>query len=131
EFPMPDEPAILLGDFRLDPDASPLNTPSGKIEIFSETVAAYGYEECPGHPVWREPYEWLGSDKVQRYPFHLLSNQPAVRLHSQLDPARLSQSTKIGGREPIEIAAADARARGIADGDTVRVFNARGAFLAG
>ena len=131
EFPMPDAPAVLLGNFRQDPDACPLKTPSGKIEIFSETVAGYGYEECPGHPAWREPYEWLGSDKVQRYPFHLLSNQPATRLHSQLDPARLSQATKIGGREPIEIAAADARARGIANGDTVRVFNARGAFLAG
>lgn len=38
--------------FRADPDRAPLATPSGRIELFSETVHGYGYDECPGHPVW-------------------------------------------------------------------------------
>ena len=38
----------------------PLKTPSGKIEIFSEPIAGFGYDDCPGHAVWHEPREWLG-----------------------------------------------------------------------
>ncbi|MGW7622146.1 molybdopterin dinucleotide binding domain-containing protein [Streptomyces antimycoticus] len=52
-------------------------------------------------------------------------------LHSQLDHAPLSRNAKIGGREPLHITPRDAAARGLADGDVVRVFNDRGAFLAG
>ena len=32
----------------------------GRIELFSETIAAFGYDDCPGHPAWLEPAEWLG-----------------------------------------------------------------------
>ena len=42
-----------------------------------------------------------------------------------------SQATKVAGREPVRIHPVDAAARGIADGDVVRVFNDRGACLAG
>ena len=69
---------------------------------------------------------------MKTHPLHLLSNQPRTRLHSQLDPAaRLSRDAKVGGREPILIGTKDAADRGIAAGDVVRVFNDRGAFLAG
>jgi biotin/methionine sulfoxide reductase len=54
-----------------------------------------------------------------------------VRLHSQLDPAPLSRKSKIAEREPIRLNSADAHSRDIATGDVVRVFNARGSFLAG
>ena len=60
-----------------------------------------------------------------------MSNQPAHRLHSQLDMAAGSRAAKIGGREPCRLNPADAAARGIADGDIVRVVNDRGACLAG
>ncbi len=46
--------------FRADPVAFPLGTPSGRIEIYSERIASFGYDDCPGHPVWQEPAEWLG-----------------------------------------------------------------------
>ena len=45
----------MLKDFRADPFKNPLNTKSGKIEIFSQTVSDFGYDDCPGHPVWIEP----------------------------------------------------------------------------
>ena len=64
EFSRPDQPVILMESFRKDPVAKPLKTPSGKIEIFSETIDGFGYEDCPGHPVWLEPAEWLGSERV-------------------------------------------------------------------
>jgi len=131
EFPQPASPSVLLSEFRADPTASPLRTPSGKIEIFSQRIAAFGYDDCPPHPAWIEPTEWLGSDLARRFPLHLLSNQPRTRLHSQLDPALVSRESKIAGREPIALHPADAAARGVAAGDVVRVFNDRGAFLAG
>jgi biotin/methionine sulfoxide reductase len=122
---------VLLSDFRADPLGHALMTPSGKIELWSETVASFGYADCPGHPVWLEPAEWLGGEPVARYPLHLLSNQPGTRLHSQLDPAPLSLSTKVQGREPLSLHPDDAAARGIAAGDLVEVVNDRGRFVAG
>jgi len=130
EFSAPLECESFLGAFRRDPDASRLSTPSGKIEIFSETIARFKYDDCPPHPSWLEPAEWLGSDRVAKFPLHLLSNQPSVRLHSQLDPSRLSRASKISGREPLRMSPVDAESRGLRLGDTVRVFNDRGSFVA-
>ena len=131
EHAEPAPPYDMLADFRSDPLAHPLPTPSGKIEIFSETIAGFGYADCPGHPVWLEPVEWLGSPKARRFPLHLVSNQPRTRLHAQLDPGRVSRESKIAGREPVWLHPRDARARGIRQGDVVRVHNDRGACLAG
>ncbi len=122
---------VFLGSFREDPAAHPLDTPSGRIEIFSETIAGFGYPDCRGHVTWMEPAEWLGSALAKRYPLHLISNQPRTRLHSQLDNGRVSRASKVRGREPVWINPRDADARGIADGDVVRLFNDRGACLAG
>ena len=130
-FPDPPAPHVLFEEFRADPAAHPLTTPSGKIEIFSETIDRFGYDDCPGHPTWLEPCEWLGSEEAKRYPLHLISNQPTTRLHSQLDPGCTSARSKIKGREPARMHPADAAARGIEDGDVVRLFNDRGACLAG
>ena len=43
------------------PRRAPLPTPSGRIELASATIAGFGYDDCPGHPAWMEPAEWLGS----------------------------------------------------------------------
>lgn len=131
EIPVPAKHFIPWSAFRADPGTTKLNTPSGKIELFSERIAGFGYDDCPGHPVWRAPIEWLGSPETARHPLHLLSVQPATRLHSQMDMAGPSAASKIQGREPIRIGPADAAARNIAAGDIVRVFNDRGACLAG
>lgn len=129
---LPTEPGLtLLADFRADPVTHRLGTPSGRIEIFSEDIADYGYDDCAGHPSWFAPTEWLGGQRAATYPLHLLANQPATRLHGQLDGGAVSQRAKVQGREPIRIHPADAAARGVADGDVVRVFNDRGACLAG
>ena len=121
----------LLADFRADPVAHRLGTPSGRIEIFSAAIDGFGYDDCAGHPKWYEPTEWLGGDRATSYPLHLLANQPASRLHSQLDGGGTSQDSKVAGREPIRIHPSDAAERNLVDGDVVRVFNDRGACLAG
>ncbi|MBP0446301.1 molybdopterin-dependent oxidoreductase [Roseomonas sp. SSH11] len=130
EFARPEQDFVSFEDFARDPQAAPLATPSGKVELYSETIAGFGDEGVPGHPVWKAPREWLGGD-LSRHPLHLLSDQPATRLHGQLDPARVARASKIQGREPIRMNPADAAARGLAGGDIVRVFNDRGACLAG
>jgi biotin/methionine sulfoxide reductase len=124
-------PGVLLERFRTDPDAHPLSTPSGRIELRSATVAAFGYDDCPGHPVWLEPTEWHGSARAAAYPLVLLANNPASRLHSQLDFGPHSVAGKVAGREPVRMHPRDAAARGLATGDAVRVFNDRGACLGG
>lgn len=131
EMPPREEAPVLLKRFREDPVKEALPTPSGKIEIFSSTIAGFGYDDCLGHPAWFEPSEWLGSPLAQRYPLHLISHQPATRLHSQYDHGCVSQRAKIAGREPLTMHPAAAAERGIKPGDVVRVFNDRGACLAG
>ena len=117
--------------FRADPDSRKLPTPTGMVEITSATIAGFGYDDCPGHPAWMQPIEGAGSPIMQDYPLHLVANQPATRLHSQLDFGATSQASKIAGREPVRIHPDDAAARGIGNGDIVRLFNHRGACLAG
>lgn len=131
EVPKPTEPYVQFADFRADPEERALNTPSGKIELFSERVAGFGYDDCPGYAAWREPKEYLGAPAAERFPLHMLSNQPKTRLHSQMDAGGASLRSKIQGREPMWIHPDDARARGIETGDVVRVFNDRGQTLAG
>lgn len=131
EFPILEEHATLLADFRADPDGHPLSTPSGRIELVSETVKSFGYPDCPGYAAWLEPSEWLGGTKARRYPLHLLTNQPRHRLHSQLDNSSLSRAAKVADRDALLMTVFDARERGLKAGDVVRVFNDRGAFLAG
>ncbi|MEM8925313.1 MAG: molybdopterin-dependent oxidoreductase [Actinomycetota bacterium] len=122
---------VFLSAFRQDPDGAALPTASGRIELFSEVIEGFGYDDCVGHPRWYEPYERLGTEAAERWPLHLVSNQPRHRLHSQYDHSDLSRDTKVAGREPVRLHPADARRRGIAEGDVVRLFNERGACLAG
>ncbi|QNP68806.1 molybdopterin-dependent oxidoreductase [Streptomyces roseirectus] len=120
-----------FGALRSDPGRFPLPTPSGRIEIFSEEIDSFGYDDCAGHPTWFEPAEWLGGDLADRFPLHLISNQPASRLHSQYDNGGHSLASKIHGREPVTINPSDAASRGIENGTVVRVHNDRGSCLAG
>jgi len=130
-FPLTDSHFNLLAEFRADPLAHPLCTPSGRIELFSQQVADFGYAQCPGHAVWLAPDEWLGSDLARHYPIHLLSPQPADKLHSQYDHGKHSRAGKVAGRNRLLMNATDADARGIGEGDIVRIYNARGQCLAG
>ena len=131
QLPASSDHHSLFDRFRNDPEARKLPTPSGRIELFSETIDSFGYDDCPGHPAWLEPEEWLGSERAAAFPLHAICNQPTSRLHGQLDAGGHSRASKVADREPIRIHPDDASARGISDGDVVRVFNDRGSCLAG
>jgi biotin/methionine sulfoxide reductase len=64
-------------------------------------------------------------------PLRLIANQSETRLHSQLDFGGHSSEAKHRGREVARMHPEDAAARGILDGDIIRLFNSRGACLAG
>ncbi len=122
---LPDDGGILRA-FRDDPMGASLPTPSGRIEITSAKVAGFGYDDCPGHPTWLKQSDVPDG----QHPLWLVANQPATRLHSQFDYGGHSDGSKVRGREVLRLHPDDAAARGISEGDIVRVFNARGACLA-
>lgn len=121
----PDDGGILRA-FRDDPAGQPLPTPSGKVQISSAVVTGFGYADCPGHPAWLPKHDVPDA----QHPLFLIANQPATRLHSQLDFGGHSAAAKVRGREVCRLHPDDALARGIADGDIVRLHNRRGACLA-
>ena len=126
ELPQQPDDGGRLRAFRDDPAGHPLPTPSGRLEIHSQTIASFGEADCPGHPVWLgAPYR-----PDESTPYVLIANQPRTRLHSQLDFGGHSAGAKQRGREVARMHPDDAAARGIRDGDIVRLFNERGACLA-
>lgn len=131
ELPPPAKSFILMEDFRRDPQANPLKTPSGRIELFSAKIAAMPEIDLPAHPAWLPPIEWLGSEQAARYPLHLVTVQPADRLHSQLDMGPVAQANKIAGAERVTINPTEAASRGLKAGERVKIFNERGVCSAG
>ena len=134
-FEKDDESSALytrLAAFRENPAKNRLGTPSGKIELYSPVIAKMGYADCPPMPTWIEPKEWLGdAKKTAKYPIHIVSPHSRYRLHSQLNNSIIRNFAEVSGREPVLINPKDAEARGLANGDIVRVFNDRGEILAG
>jgi biotin/methionine sulfoxide reductase len=119
---------VFLDRFRADPAAHPLATESGRIVLYSRELEGLQLADCPPHPAWLEPAEWLGRAAPDQ--LHLMSRQPQGKLHSQLDDAPAAQASKRDGREQVWLHPADARRFGIKDGAVVRLFNARGQCLA-
>jgi anaerobic dimethyl sulfoxide reductase subunit A len=108
----------------------PWNTPSGKIEILSTSLAQvtdwtrtqYGYE-IPYIPKWIEPWESLNSPKTSKHPFHLISPHPRSRTHSIYNNIGWLRETY---EQEVTMNASDAKKLGIKTGDIVEVWNDRG-----
>ncbi len=132
EFDIPEknQQRATYTDFREDPLMNMLPTETGKIQIYSTTIEKFGYDDCPAHVTWLEPEEWLGQED-KTYPLDLDSNHPNLRLHSQLCGTKVRELYAVNGHEPCLVNTKDAEARGIKDGDILRVFNGRGQILTG
>jgi anaerobic dimethyl sulfoxide reductase subunit A len=108
----------------------PFQTPSGKIEIFSTTLARvtdwtktqWGYE-IPAIPKWVEPFESLNHPKAKTWPFHMITPHPRWRTHSIFHNIPWLRETF---QQEITLNAADARRLGIRTGDMVEAWNERG-----
>ena len=121
---------VAWDKFRADPKANSMSTESGLIQLFSPKIAGYGYKDCLGHPSYFEPTEGVNT-KTAATPLALMACKSRYRMHSQLDGTVSHDFANIRDREPCWINPADAKARGIQNGDIVLVKNGRGALLAG
>jgi trimethylamine-N-oxide reductase (cytochrome c) len=131
--------------FYEDPKNNPLQTPTGLLEFYSEALAIHfpDDKERPPFPQWVEKGithdESLSSERAGMFPLLLMSNHPRWRTHAQGDDIVWARETPTGkvlgfdgyNYEPIWINPKDAEARGIKDGDVVKIFNERGIVLVG
>jgi trimethylamine-N-oxide reductase (cytochrome c) len=138
------EPAGLIR-FHDDPEGHPLDTPSGKLEYYSTTLAEnFPDDDVRGpYPKWVEESdehkERKDSERADSYPYLLVSNHPRWRVHAQHDDVpwlREIETCKVTGPdgykyEPVWVNPLDAKKLKIADGDIVKLFNERGAVLGG
>jgi anaerobic selenocysteine-containing dehydrogenase len=97
-------------------------TPSGKAEFYSEALAAQGLDPLPGFVA---PVE-SRHGKAREYPLEFLPRKADNYMNSTFANLPGHQKMESGRMGTLEMHAVDAAARGIADGDTVEVFNARG-----
>jgi anaerobic selenocysteine-containing dehydrogenase len=101
---------VAYPDFRFD-------TPSGKVELVSERAASLG---LPALPVF-EPAA------PSPFPLSLRSGRTLTQFHAFYDHGRALPTLAEADPEPrLWISPADAVARGLADGDAIRIFNQRG-----
>jgi anaerobic dimethyl sulfoxide reductase subunit A len=129
------QPAVALADFRRDPEKHPLKTPSGKIEIFSKTLYDLGKpSEIPAVPKyipeWENPFtedvngaQGSAQHKAGKFPLQAIGHHSLSRVHStHANNDWLQEAFP----QQIFINPLDAGARGINDGNLVRVWNERG-----
>jgi anaerobic selenocysteine-containing dehydrogenase len=136
---------VGMSKFVEDPEANPLETPTGKIEFYATALAEHFPDdgERPPVPHWIPYGESLQESRLhpraEKYPLLLVSNHGRWRVHAEHDDVswlREIPMCKVRGPdgymyEPVWINPQDAAARGIRDGDIVQVYNERGAVLGG
>ncbi|MBI3092343.1 MAG: molybdopterin oxidoreductase family protein [Candidatus Tectomicrobia bacterium] len=98
-------------------------TPSGKIELYSAALEGQGRDPLPGYEPPAEGAERT-PELIARYPLRLVNSSAKHFCNSSF--ANLPTMLRKAQRPVLQLNPVDAAARGIADGDLVRVFNDRG-----
>ncbi len=121
---------VAYKEFRADPDANPLKTPSGKIEIYSSKLAEIAGswelekdETISPLPVYASTFDGWDAPERSSYPLQLFGFHYKARTHSSYGNIDI---LKAACRQEVWMNPIDAQKRGIANGDMVRVFNGRG-----
>ena len=118
-----DEPYVAFKSQIEDPKNNPFPTPSGKIEIYCQRLADMNDPLIPPIPKYIETWESINDPLAQRYPLQLITTHFWRRAHSQYDNIPWLQELE---PQAVAMNSVDADARGIKNGDMVRVFNDRG-----
>ena len=109
-----------------DPSKYPFKTPSGKIEIFSKTLYDMNKPGIPGIPQYIPAWEGPEDGLIRKYPLQCIGPHYKRRTHSTYDENPWMEEAD---PQSIWISPQDAGARGIANGEPVKVFNDRGALV--
>jgi anaerobic dimethyl sulfoxide reductase subunit A len=117
------EPLVAFKEQIEDPKNHSFLTPSGKIEIYSQQLADMNNPKIPPIPKYIETWESYRDPLAKKYPLQLITPHFRRRTHSIFDNIPWLREV-----EPQElwINSIDAEARGVRDGDMIRVFNDRG-----
>jgi anaerobic dimethyl sulfoxide reductase subunit A len=105
---------------------NPPPTPSRKIEIYSKTLADLNNPEIPPIPKYIEAWESRNDPLADKYPLQLVTSHCKLRAHSNFH--NVSWLTQLEPQK-VTINTADAEARGIHNGEEVRIFNDRGEII--
>ncbi|MFS7251429.1 dimethylsulfoxide reductase subunit A [Rahnella rivi] len=126
----PEQHHVAYKSFREDPLANPLETPSGKIEIYSaalaDIAAKWQLEKediIDPLPVYAAGFENYDDPLASRYPLQLTGFHFKGRVHSTYGNVDV---LKAACRQEMWINPMDAAQRGITNGDMIRIFNDRG-----
>lgn len=121
---------VALKDFRQDPEGHPLETPSGKIEIYSEKIlqdtAHFALEEgevISAIPVYAEPYFEPCACDADCFPLQLIGYHHKSRAHSSYG---CLDAIKERARHQLWINPIDACKRNVEDGERVEVSSCYG-----
>jgi anaerobic dimethyl sulfoxide reductase subunit A len=118
------EPIVALEEFRRDPVAHPLATPSGRIELFSLDMHRFGRPDvAPAVPKYVQEWESPFDENARRHPLQCLGHHTLARVHSTHDN---NEWLREAHPQRLWMHPFDAEPRGLHDGDLVRVFNDRG-----
>jgi anaerobic selenocysteine-containing dehydrogenase len=98
-------------------------TPSGKCEFYSEWLEKQGVDPLP---FYNPPVEVADAELAERYPLAFLS--PPARHFLNSSFANMPRFREFEREPHLDMHPQDAAARGIRDGDRVRVYNARGSY---
>ena len=121
---------IMFKEFREDPVKNPLKTPSGKIEIYSEALANLSKtwvlpkgDVISALPKFVQTFDMPGDKASKKYPLQCFGYHGHGRTHSTFHNLPWLREVH---PDQVLINELDAKARNIADGDKVHVFNDRG-----
>ena len=126
----PGEPMVQFRTFRENPEANPLDTPSGKIEIYSERLAAIADSWTLGKddvirplPEYVSSWEGHESPSTDNYPLQMFGFHYKARTHSTYGNVDVLRETN---PQEVLVNPIDAKARSINDGDLLKIWNDRG-----
>jgi anaerobic dimethyl sulfoxide reductase subunit A len=117
------KPLLCFKEQVEDPQNNPFPTPTGKIEIYSQRLAELNNPGLPTIPKYIETWESVNDPLAKKYPLQLITIHFKTRAHSNFDNILWLKQLE---SQTVWINSVDAQARGISNGDEVRVFNDRG-----